>query len=208
MTTILPSGWTAIESPLAIPTAQTRPTRKQANAAPQLLPIIFITTVNSHLGTELRLHRSRRNPARPGQLALPRRRGRLFPGAGAGAGGLPPGRSRGRDHVRPPRAPGARGGAADGPDLLHLRGRLRLRDRGRDDADDRRDGTERGRDDLRADRAAGDSEAALRALRGTARVPLALAPRPRPLPPLPRQGRRRGGQRAPARAWLRRPAAA
>ena len=43
-------------------------------------------------------------------------------------------------------------------------------------------------------------EAALRALRGPARVPLALAPRPRPLPPLPRQGRRRRGQRAARRA--------
>src|SRR6185295_15518729 len=100
VTTILPSAFTAISSPLAIPTAQTRPTRKQANAAPQLLPTIFITTVNSHLGTELRLHRSRRHPARPGQLALPRPRRGFLPGAGAGAGGLPPGRGGGRDHVR------------------------------------------------------------------------------------------------------------
>src|SRR5215218_5241672 len=85
----------------------------------------------------LRLHRSRRDPAGAGQLALPRPRGWLQPGAGAGTRGLPPGRRRGRDHVRSPRAAGARGGAPDGSDLLHLRGRLRLRDRGRDDADDR-----------------------------------------------------------------------
>src|SRR3954454_17628133 len=156
----------------------------------------------------LRLHRSRRDPARAGQLALPRRRGRLQPGAGAGARGVPPGRCRGRDHVRPARAAGARGGAADGSDLLHLRGRLRLRDRWRDDADDRGDGAERGGHDLRADRGARDPEAAVRALRRAARVPLPVAPRPRPLPPLPRQGRRRGGERAPARPRLRGPAPA
>src|SRR4051794_26854710 len=121
----------------------------------------------------LRLHRSRRDPARAGQLAVSRRRGRLQPGAGTGAGGLPPGRRRGGDHVRAAGAAGARGGATDGPDLLHLRGRLRLCDRWRDDADDRCDGAERGRDDLRADRGARDPEAALRALRGAARVPLA-----------------------------------
>ncbi len=80
----------------------------------------------------------------PAALALPRRGGGLLAGAGAGAGGLPAGRGRGRDHVRPPRAAGARGGAADGPDLLHLRGRLRLRDRRRDDAADRRAGARRG----------------------------------------------------------------
>ena len=62
------------------------------------------------------------------------------------------GRGRGRDHVRPPRAAGPRGRPPDGPDLLHLRGRLRLRDRRRDDAADRRDGARRGRHDLRADR--------------------------------------------------------
>src|SRR4029077_1761502 len=207
-TTILPSDWTTIESALAAPTAQTSATSRQTTATPEALPSIFITTVNSRFAAQLRLHRSRRDPARQGQLALPRPRGRLLAGAGAGARGLPPGPRRGRDHVRPARAAGPRGGAADGPDLLHLRGRLRLRDRGRDDADDRRDGPQRGRHDLRADRAARDPEAALRALRRAARVPLALAPRPRPLPPLPRQGRRRGGQRAAARARRRRPAAA
>ena len=75
-----------------------------------------------------------------------------------GARGLPPRRGRGRDHVRPPRAPGPRGRAADGPGLLHLRGGLRLRDRRRDDPAHRRDGARRGRGHgLRADRGAAAS---------------------------------------------------
>ncbi len=156
----------------------------------------------------MRLHRPRRDPAGQGQLALPRRRGGLLDGPDARAGGLPQGRGRGRDHVRPPRAAGPRGGPPDGPGLLHLRGRLRLRDRGRDDAADRRDGPRRERHRLRADRGSRRPQAALRSLRGAARVPLALAPRPRPLPPLPRQGRRRRGQRPARGARRRRPAAA
>src|SRR3954469_6546313 len=151
---ILPSGWTTSESAAAVEARASRmsSTAAAAPSPPQRLPILFtIITVNSPLAAQLRLHRPRRDPAGAGQLALPRRRGRLQPGAGAGAGGLPPGRGRGGDHVRAAGAAGARGGAADGPDLLHLRGRLRLCDRGGDDADDRRDGAERGRDDLRAD---------------------------------------------------------
>ncbi len=66
----------------------------------------------------------------------------------------------------------------------------------------------RGRHRLREDRAARHPQAALRALRGPARVPLALAPRPRPLPPLPRQGRRRRSQRAARGRGPRRPASA
>ena len=170
--------------------------------------VIVATVAAGTNGTELRLHRPRRHPARRGGLALPRRRGRLLAGPGARARGLPAGRGRGRDHVRPPRAPGPRGGAADGPDLLHLRGRLRLRDRRRDDADDRRDGAQRGRHDLRADRGPRHPPATLRALRRAAGVPRPLAQRPRPLPPLPRQGRRRRGQRPARRARRRRPAPA
>ena len=126
------------------------------------------------MALQLRLHRPRRDPARPGQLALPRRRGGLLAGAGAGARGLPPGRRRGRDHVRPPRAPGPRGArlmgqssyiyeagcafAIDGETTL-LTG----------------ESPRRGRHGLREDRAPRHPEDALRALRGAARVPLALA---------------------------------
>ena len=143
-----------------------------------------------------------------GRLAVQRSRRGLLDDAGARAGGLPPGRGRGRDHVRPPRAPGPRGRPPDRAELLHLRGGLRLRHRRRDDAADRGDGARRERHDLRADRVPGDPEGALRPLRGPARVPLPLAHRPRPLPPLPRLRRRRGGQRAAAGARRRRPAPA
>ena len=54
----------------------------------------------------------------------------------------------------------------------------------------------RGRHGLRADRGPRGARAALRALPRPARVPRALAHGPRPLAPLPRQGRRRRGQRA------------
>ena len=152
--TSLPSGWIAIEVARGQPTCpsgEEAARRREPSADMRPAPLcrltpqaVTITTVNSPLGPELRLHRPRRDPARQGQLALPRRRGRLLAGPVARARGLPPGRGRGRDHVRPPRAPGPRGGPADGPDLLHLRGRLRLRDRGRDDAADRRSGPRRG----------------------------------------------------------------
>ena len=96
-------------------------------------------------GAALRLHRPRRDPARAGAArcsATPRAASRWPRRAALEAchrAGVEVVIMSGR---REPQV--ARGGAADGPDLLHLRGRLRLRDRRRDDADDRRDGARRG----------------------------------------------------------------
>ena len=54
----------------------------------------------------LRLHRPRRDDARPGRVAVPRRRGRLHAAGRPGAGGLPPGRGGGGPEVGPPPRPG------------------------------------------------------------------------------------------------------
>ena len=83
-----------------------------------------------------------------------------------GARGLPPGRGRGRDHVRASRGPGDGGRAADRPELLHLRGGLRGGDRRRDDPADRRHDRRRGRHALRADRGPRDPRAAVRHFEG------------------------------------------
>ena len=65
----------------------------------------------------------------------------------------------------PPRGPGAGGLAADRPDRLHLRGRLRGRDRRRDHGPGRRLRAGRGEDDLRDDRRPRRSRAAVRGVR-------------------------------------------
>ena len=157
-------------------------------------------------GPALCLHGPRRHPAREGRVALPRRGGQLLEGAVAGARGAAPRRRGGRGQVRAPRGAGARGLAADGSDRLHLRGRLRGRDRPRAHLPDRRHGLRRGGHGLREDRRRRGPGTALRGVSGQARVPLALARPARALPPLPRQGRCRGGERAPRRAGPRQPA--
>ena len=148
-------------------------------------------------GPALRLHRPRRHPAGPLRIALPRRRGQLLDAPGPGPGGVSPRRGRGGDQVRPPPAPGAGGRAADGPDRVHLRGRLRGDDGRRGHGPDRRLPRRRGSERLRDDRRPRRARTALRVLRSGARVPRALAHRTRALPPLPRQDRRRRGERDP-----------
>ena len=76
----------------------------------------------AHSGASLRLHRPRRHAARPGRVALPRRRGQLHAARGARARGLPPRRRRGRDQVRAPARAGEGGRAPARPELVHLRG--------------------------------------------------------------------------------------
>ena len=130
---------------LTIPTPSGRSSSRVRSASRQVGPWPTVAARptaygyrSARHGPALRLHRSRRHPARPLRLALPRRRGQLLDAAGARARGLPPRRGRGRDQVRPPRAPGAGGRAADRPDRLHLRGRLRGDDRRRGHGPDRR----------------------------------------------------------------------
>ena len=182
-----------------------RSARRQRSSASN---VARLTVYRCRRGPALRLHRPRRHPARARAArcsATPRATSRCAQARALEAchrAGVEvvimSGRREAQVHGRRP---------ADRPDLLHLRGRLRRRDRRRANAADRRLAAGRGRHAGREDaRRAASRTCSSSASPGRLEWHSPWHTRPRALAPVPRQGRRRRGQRAARRARPRRPA--